>query len=170
MLVTAREGDILLFYANPTFEQELIELGERLEDGPQPRMYYHCAVATGERRKIEALSRVYETSISYDGSFDVFRPSIPLVNVRKGLRYLRGLLGERYDWLLIVDDGLRYLTQSIVHLPKRMVLNNERQRKICSSLVADYLDKAGFRCGLKTYAIPSPQDLAIALQPYQVTG
>jgi hypothetical protein len=165
-----REGDILLYYEGGRRFAPFIEIGEILEDGRQPREYYHAAIALDSRHKIETDGfPVMITNIIYDGSFDVFRPPIPLPDIRRGLYATRQLIGQRYDWLLIIDDALRFLTRGVIHLPRKWVESEERRRKVCSSLVAYYLRAAGWR-EIQRWPPPTPEDLFLALKDYQVTG
>jgi hypothetical protein len=162
-------GDILLFRGGTTFLERGIYFFEQLEDGPQQALYHHAAVALNDREKIEALLRVEITSLVDTGHFDVFRPPVDRARRREALRALRSLQGQRYDYLLILDDALRYATRGVLHLPRRWVQSWERRRKICSSLVAWYLRRAGFKSRrLKRWPPPSPEDLYLALKHFQV--
>jgi hypothetical protein len=163
-----REGDILLYYKGGAWSAPLIDLGEILEDGWQKREYYHCAVALDAQQKIETDGYpVKVDNIQYDGSFDLFRPPIPAQDIRRGLDATRQLIGQKYDWLLIVDDALRFTSRGIIHLPRRWIESEERRRKICSSLVVYYLRAAGWH-GVRRWPPATPEDLFLALKDYQV--
>ncbi|SFU71405.1 hypothetical protein [Alicyclobacillus macrosporangiidus] len=169
MVPGIQPGDVLLFRDGTGLLERGIDFFETLEDGPQPVMYHHAAIALGDHAKIEALLRVEITALADTGNFDVFRPPVDIGRRREALRALRSLQGQRYDYLLILDDALRYATRGVIHLPRRWVESWERRRKICSSLVAYYLRKAGFRSKkLRRWPPPSPEDLYLALRHFQV--
>lgn len=161
-------GDILLYYKGGGWSAPAIKLGEILEDGLQPREYYHAAVALDAQHKIETNGfPVSITEIIFDKSFDVFRPPIEPEDIQRGLHETLKLIGQKYDWVAIVDDALRFLTQGVFHLPTRWVMSEERRRKICSSMVNYYLWQAGWT-GIRRFPPPTPEDLGLALKPYQV--
>ena len=100
-----KPGDILLYGKPPTLSTKLIEVGEELEDGTQEKEYYHVAIALNQFDKIEAQGKnVGIASIDY-GRFDVYRPPIPAYQIKQGLGETRKLVGEPYDWWLIIDEA-----------------------------------------------------------------
>ncbi|EPZ47618.1 hypothetical protein [Alicyclobacillus acidoterrestris] len=159
-------GDILLYRNPPTFLTHLIDIGEYFEDGQRSPIYYHVAIALNDKEKIEANgNQVAIAPIDNGGTFDVYRPPILPRNIRDGLSYVKSLEGQRYDWLLIVDDALRYSTHNIVHLPVAMVKRSERYRKICSTVVAEYFRAAHY---INLSGNVSPQDVYLAIADFEV--
>lgn len=163
----ARPGDILMYRHAPNFDTKLIQFGEELEDGCEQDEYYHCAIALNPNTKIEAQGKsVAVDQIDY-GNFDVFRPPLMADQISEGLSAVKECIGQRYDWVLIIDDALRYLTRNLIHLPVRYVKSEERKKKICSSLVALYLDAAGWK---KDWSLSvSPEDVYLAVKDWRVT-
>lgn len=160
-------GDILLYRDPPTWATRLIIDGEHMEDPREKRYYYHVAVVKNPRLKIEAQGKnVAVAPIDNGGVFDVFRPPVPHENIQEGLYAIEKYEGQAYDWAAIVDDGLRYLTHGIVHLPDKFIYSMERHRKICSTLVGDYLMAThwGPYFGIGT----SPEDIYDAVKDYPV--
>lgn len=167
--IDIREGDILLYRKGGHVSEALIDFGEELEDGIQAREYYHVAVACNSQLKIEAngFEPVCITNIIDDGTFDVFRPQIPISRIRDGLYALRKLEGQKYDWWTIADEALRDLTFNLIHLPENFINDEERRRKICSTLVAFYFRKCEWGV-LKRWPKPSPEDIYLLVKEYQV--
>ncbi|MCF8566926.1 hypothetical protein LLE49_19590 [Alicyclobacillus tolerans] len=167
----AEPGDILL-YRKPFaayIPDIAIDLGEMLEDGPQPKYFFHCAIALNANVKLEADGRrVAVHPIDY-GKFEPYRPPIPRGRREKGLQYVETMEGQRYDWIVDIDDGLRYLTHNHVHLPVRWVQNIERHAKNCSDLVGAYFNKVMW--GPKHFGLnTSPEDIWLAVKDYGVRG
>lgn len=161
-------GDILLYRHAPTITTRLIELGEVLEDGKQSHEYYHVAIALSSIRKIEANgNRVQIAPVNNGGIYDVYRPPLSSFQIHMGLAHVKAMEGQRYDWLLIVDDALRYLTHNLVHLPVRWVKRNERYMKICSTLAAEYLKAAKFVSDVEFTDNTSPEDIWLAVKDYR---
>lgn len=161
------EGDILLYYRGGGLSKELIEAGEYLEDGAGH--YYHCAIAINSQLKIEAngFEPVQECNIVYDGTFDVFRPPIPVSRIRESLAIVRQYRGQHYDWWLIIDEGLRDLSDNRIHLPERFIRSEERKKKICSTFVAAYFKQAQWGY-LKRWPKPTPEDIGLLVMDYPV--
>lgn len=180
--VNVHEGDILLYRRINTAAEAAIVFGEVLEDGIEDREYYHCAIALSSTQKVEALGEICVTNIVQDGSFDVFRVPLHPDDIRQGLHAALKLVGQKYDWWLIADDVLRYLTRGHVHLPKKFIESKERRMKICSSFVHYFFRRAtrpkssvysvavrgSILRRLKRWPPPSPQDLYLAVQEYEV--
>lgn len=166
----AQAGDILLYRRVMTLTEALIDVGEVLEDGPQNKIYYHCAVALDEYHEISALAsgvRVY--SITYNDEFDIYRLPIPPDKLKESLDRLKTLEGQPYDWVCIVDDSLRYLTRGLVHLPEWWVRSTERHCKICITFIRKDLKWANFNPPIPLTLHSSPEDLALALRKWRVT-
>ncbi|MCL6442088.1 MAG: hypothetical protein K6T83_01255 [Alicyclobacillus sp.] len=161
-----KPGDILLYPHPPNLSTRLIELGERLEDGKQPIEFYHVALALGPYDKLEADGKRVEVNPIDYGKFIAYRPPIPKDRRDKALAEMRKYIGQPYDWWLILDDALRYLTRGVVHLPVRFISSQERRKKVCSSLVARYLAAAEW--GPKLGPNSSPEDLWLAVREYPV--
>jgi hypothetical protein len=118
--------------------------------------YSHVALVVGVNELIEAqgFERVcYRDTGFYVGHADVLRPKA--INKKQQGRivyYASSFLNERYDWLLIGWEALRYVFGLV--LPFK-----ERDSKICSTLVADAYRDAGLNiCANIKY--PSPGDVA----------
>lgn len=165
-MLICQPGDILVYYRNPSVIDRGIQLAEEIEDGPQPRFYYHVAIALDANRKLEAYRRVGIHPIEYNDTFDVFRPPIAHRRRDNALQFVRSFVGQRYDYILILDDALRYLTHGHVHLPVRYVKSLERHMKVCSSLLVRYLLKAMW--GPKLGRNASPEDVYLAVKDYGV--
>jgi|GEM_PF-5092489 len=160
-------GDILMYDKPPNFSTHLIVDGEHLEDPGQSIYFYHVAVALDAKAKIEANEhKVAIADIDY-GNFLVFRPPISAVDVFKGLDAVKKLEGQGYDYLMILDDTLRFATENLVHLPDDWVADAETHRKICNTVVYYYLKAAG-------HPIPtmprSPEDVYIWVKDWLVQG
>ncbi|MFB5189927.1 hypothetical protein [Alicyclobacillus fastidiosus] len=161
-----QQGDILLFRTLQTLEVREIDWIERLQDGKQPYTYYHCSVVVDEHTQIESNGKTVRINAIPSGGFDAFRPPISLEGRQRGIEQLTKLVGQTYDWVLIVDDVLRALTHNLLHLPIKFVAREERYRKICSTVVVAYLNAAGWNHGLTLNALP--EDIYIVLRNYQV--
>lgn len=163
----AREGDILLYSHAPNLSTRLIQFGEELEDGMQPVECYHVAIALDGYRKIEADGKnVAINPIDYERCA-VFRPPIDKGHIRQGLGETLKLVDQPYDWVLILDDALRYFTHNYIHLPVQYVKSQERRKKICSSLVAFYFGKAQWgHLGRNA----SPEDVWLQVKDWPVVG
>ncbi|MFB5192646.1 hypothetical protein [Alicyclobacillus fastidiosus] len=167
-MLICESGDILLYETPPNLDTRLILKGERMEDPGGARYFYHVAIALDANWKIEAQGKtVAITDIDY-GRFAVFRPPIPPSRVKNGVAAVRDCVGQNYDWLAIMNDGLSYLTRGRIHLPKRWVESSERKRKICSSLVALYFNAA--KWGPKFGLTVSPEDIYEAVKDWPAVG
>ncbi len=167
-MIWAQPGDILLYFRAPNLGTRLIQVGEELEDGVDKRMAYHVAVAMDQYTKIEANGHsVADAPIDY-ANCRVFRPPILSQNIHNGLHAVRKLIGQRYDWVLILDDALRYLSHDRVHLPVGYVRSEERRGKVCSSLVSVYLRAAAWEPAKALTRNASPQDDYLLLRAYEV--
>jgi hypothetical protein len=162
----AEPGDILLYHKLLTLEVREINLIQRLKTGPQSKFYYHSAIALDSKTLIESDGKRVVVNEILQGGFDAFRPPIPLEGRLAGIAYIRSLVGQKYDWLVVLDDVLRAFTHDLVHLPVRLVKNEERHRKICSTIVVTYLDGAGWKTALNRNSLP--EDIYLALESYQV--
>jgi hypothetical protein len=140
-----KTGDFLFYHRVRTAGEALIDLGATIEDGEQPRIVYHCALALDEKNKIEAVSPqgVRIAPIVYDGAWVATRPPIRPGQIDRGIEACKKDLGEHYDNWLIVDDALRDLSEwvfkrPVLHLPEWLVHRTERAKKICSTLLLVY--------------------------------
>lgn len=109
------------------------------------------------------------------GKFDAFRPPIATSRRDWALAFVKTFEKQPYDWPLIFDDAIRYLTSWIPkwlggpwHLPVVYISNSERIKKICSSLVVRYFNKA--KWGPRLTPNASPEDIYIAVRNYAVGG
>ncbi len=169
-----QRGDVLGYYKATTTLEALIQFGERLEDGPHNREYYHVAVALDNFSKIEADGvKVAINPITSDNGYAIFRLPVSQSKIDQALTKLRGLMGQRYDWVLIVDDGLRYLSKGItgrelLHLPAWFVRRKERTEKICVSVLRKYCNYLHYEPigNLDTWS--SPEDWCLALEDCEV--
>lgn len=165
-----RPGDVLLYplvgFRHPT--EDAISLGEYLEDGPQGRYYYHVAIALNDSEKIEADGRYVAIHPIDYGNPDVFRPPASVIKIGSALWKIRNwFLGQRYDWWLIIDDGLRALSRDYVHLPVAFINSRERHEKVCSSLAAVYLKLLGIKVKKnkrRPWARATPQDIRLSMR------
>jgi len=158
-------GDILFYDNPPNLSTHLIVDGEHLEDPGEGVYFYHVAIALDANDKAEADGKCVEINPIDYGKFIAFRPPLSRAQIRWGLFALRELVGERYDWWMIADDALRFITHNVIHLPASFILSSERHRKICNTLAAAYLEAAGW--GLSE--LPrSPEDLYNALRYWPV--
>jgi uncharacterized protein YycO len=118
--------------------------------------YYHVAGVVKENELIEAngfRKTGYQALDYYSGVADIYRcPS--LTNEQRAfiVDYVKKEVGSRYDYLLILWEAIRYMTNSL--LPYI-----ETQNRICSTLWADAYLAAGIDLcpGVK---YPSPGDIA----------
>ncbi|GMA64939.1 hypothetical protein NZD89_06025 [Alicyclobacillus fastidiosus] len=169
----AKPGDILLYRKSPSIGDDLIIEGESFEDGRQDREYYHVAIALDANNKIEAYGKsVAIHPIDY-GNFDAFRPPIGSHRVKSALAVIRRCVGQGYDWWLIIDDAIRYLTKFIPkrlggpwHLPVSFIQSDERRGKVCSSLAVAYLNAALW--GPKLGRNASPEDIYLAVKDFPI--
>lgn len=165
-MILCKAGDILLYEKPPNLDTRLILDGERMEDPGENRYFYHVAIALDVNRKIEAQgATVAIDQIDY-GKFAVFRPPIPESHVKAGIASAMKCVGQKYDWLAIINDALSYLTRGLIHIPDKWVESSERKRKICSSLVADYFKAAQW--GPKFGLTVSPEDIYEAVKEWPV--
>jgi hypothetical protein len=162
-------GDILLYrhFQQNVLAEVAIDIGEVLEDGPQPYEYYHVAIALGDAKKIESNTAKVEILPVDEAPYDAFRPPLSQNQIAVGLGALRNLVNQPYDWWLVADDTLRYLTDNVVHFGERFIQGMETKEKICSTLVSYYFLRAGF--GLpKEWPKPSPEDIWLMVKDYPV--
>lgn len=149
---------VLFYYGARNFFDEVIDFGEHIEDGPAKHYFYHLAVAENSTNKMEALSNgVQEDVIDYSRQFLLVNPPVDPARKSTALHRLRSLIGQQYDWWVIVDDALRILSKAlfgrpVVHLPARFVKSQERHEKICVSLLRKYLNWAGSSIRIPYYA------------------
>lgn len=166
-MLICEPGDILMYRHGNTLDKRLIDFGERLEDGAQSPMYYHVAIALGPNLKIEAQGKsVAIDTIDY-GNFDPYRPPLSAAQIHDGLTAVKKCVGQPYDWWLIINDALSYLTHGIVHLPTKWIESEERKSKICSSLAALYFKAAGL--GVRWALSVSPEDIFLAVKEWPAT-
>lgn len=164
----ANPGDILLYRKDPSVFDGLVDEFEEMEYRKQKEYFYHVGIALNNFETIEADGRYVEVNpIDYERA-DIFRPPINQQSINYALGEIRKYIGQSYDWILILDDALRYLTRNLIHLPVRYIRSRERHAKVCSTLVAKYLGYAGWGplYGLNV----SPQDLWFAIKDYEVVG
>lgn len=166
-----RTGDILMYY-RPTKPHRLVEraiqLGEILEDGIQDREYYHVAIAVDAQTKVEANGvYVAKADIEKNRSFDLFRPPIAHHVRHQAMQTILTMEGQKYDWWLIFDDVLRYISFGLLRLPESFIAEREQTEKICSTLVGRYLRLAGYKHVDKRF--PSPEDIYLAVKRYKVS-
>lgn len=159
-----KAGDVLLYkvprghWYTKVFEGLIVD-GEKLEDGKHKQEYYHIAVAISDKQKIEANGvDVAIDDIEYDGSFDSYTMPFSQEKIEEALEYIKGFQGEPYDWTLIVDDALRYLSDNILHLPLELVAEKEKYEKICSTFAVIYLIKLGLIKQEDIHKYYSPED------------
>jgi hypothetical protein len=159
-------GDILLYRKLRNRKTESIKFIQRLKDGPHVREYYHVAIALDKQSKIEANGKVVTIEPVNDEQCDVFRPPIPPQQRNSGIDYMKRLAGEPYDWWLVTDDILRYVTHDVIHLPVGFVQAEERNKKICTSLVVQYFSAA--KWGPKLSPNVSPEDIYLLVKKYEI--
>lgn len=169
----AKPGDILLYKKSPSILDKFIIDGEILEDGLHHREYYHVAIALDASNKIEAYGKSVRIDAIDYGNFDAFRPPISHPRIQTALSAVQKFVGQYYDWWLIVDDALRYMTRFIPrvlggpwHLPVSFIKDEERRGKVCSSLVVKYFTAAHW--GPKLGRNASPEDIYLAVKDYLV--
>lgn len=161
-----KPGDLLFYSRTPNLSTRLIEYGERMEDPGQSVYVYHVAIALGAYDKLEADGHsVAINPIDY-GKFEACRPPMSPARINRGLAKVCTYVGQRYDWPLIVDDGLRYATHNVIHLPVAYIRSQERHEKICSTLVAKYFAACPWGAALGRNA--SPQDIYEVVKDYPV--
>lgn len=161
------KGDLLFYYKKKNFLifGNLIKFGEFLEDGRQEKTYFHVAIALDDKTLLEADGKtVTKNPIDYEDGFDVYRVSLPKLD--DAIQYALSLEGEKYDWTLIIDDGLKYLTHGFIHLPEEMIDKLEKHMKICSTLAEVYLEQGGFTGKIRDEA--SPEDVYLPIKQYIV--
>ncbi len=163
----AHEGDLLFYYRVKNPYEEAVDVGEYFELGHQSRYYYHVAIALSSAEKVEADGHfVAKHRLIYNGAFDIFRPPAPYRE--RGINAILAEVGERYDWWLDIDDGLRYLTRDRIHLPVEFIRNRERKEKQCVTLALRYLALAGYQAPFRLGRNSSPQDVYRAVKKWKV--
>ncbi|GMA59661.1 hypothetical protein GCM10025859_01010 [Alicyclobacillus fastidiosus] len=167
-MLTCETGDILLYSTPPNFDTCLVIEGERMEDPGESRYFFHVAIALDANRKIEARGKTVAIDQIDYGQFAVFRPPVPPSRIQAGIEAVRECIGQHYDWLAIINDGMSYLTRDLAHLPDKWVASSEHKRKICSSLVALYFKTASW--GPKFGLTVSPEDIYEAVKEWPVVG
>lgn len=150
-----QEGDIILYFRAPNLIDRGIDLFEWFEHHGDPTYFYHVAIAVGMADQIEAARRIRISPITPEDMCLVFRPPIRRTRVRIALGKLRKKLGQRYGYLLIIDDALRYISRGRLHLPEWLM--DKYHHDDCSALVADYFDDAMW--GPKLNHNVSPEDI-----------
>lgn len=63
---------------------------------------------------------------------DAFRPPIDQHHIDLGLSTVKKYVGHPYDWWVVIDDGLRYVSRYLIYLPVSFVQPEERKGKVCS--------------------------------------
>lgn len=160
-------GDILLYRKLHNGHTESIRFLERLENGAQALEYYHVALAFDSQSKIEANGKKVTIDPIDFGSFDVFRPPIPLQQRNIAIQHMKDLVGEPYDWWLVADDILRCVTRNVIHLPVSFVQIEEQHKKICTSLVVQYFTAA--KWGPTFHLNVSPEDIYFSVRDYRIS-
>lgn len=162
----ANPGDILLYRKNPSVFDRLIVEFEEKEHRKQKEYFYHVGIALDSWNTIEADGRYVEVNpIDYERA-EIFRPPISQQSINYALNEIRKYIGQRYDWMLILDDALRYITRNLIHLPIGYIRSTERHAKVCSTLVRRYFFYAGW--GLFYGVNESPEDIWLAIKDYEV--
>jgi hypothetical protein len=165
-MIQCQSGDILLYRKSPTLFEQLVEDFEQFEDGRQRYQFYHCGIALDTWNTIEADGRrVNVNPIDYEKA-SIFRPPIQNPDINYALGKIRKFIGQRYDWMLILDDAIRYLTHNKIHLPAKYIRSTERHAKVCSTLVARYFYFAGW--GAFYGFNESPEDIWLSVKDYEV--
>ncbi len=175
-MIDIRAGDILLYYHSPDLIDRGIDFFEWFEHPYQPLYFYHAAVALSHDRQIEAFRHVEIRAIPYtDRPFMIFRPPICDSVIDKGLDHIQRYVGQSYDYTVIVDDALRYVSHNRIHLPVSWIESDERKEKDCSALVVKYLVATRMLKALRSShnnltldRNASPEDLYILLRSYKV--
>lgn len=172
-----RTGDLLFYHRVRTAGEALIDLGATLEDGQHTLTMYHIAIALGPYSKIEAImpGGVHIAPILYDGTWTATRPPLTTQQINRGIAAAKMDIGQHYDKVLIVDDGLRDISCALfhsewLHLPEWLVHRSERLEKICSTLVNVYAEAAPMRIPRVPGGSQSPQDWWLATREYQIQG
>lgn len=160
-----QRGDILMYYGKYTFIDDAIKFGELLEDGSQPKEYYHVAIALSPTEKIEAngidVTRApIETTPNL---FDYYRLPGSKEQIETSLSFIERFIGEKYDWTLIADDVLMYATDGLIHLPEALIEKRESSEKICSTLGELYMVHRGF---ISSRRYDSPEDVYIDIRNF----
>lgn len=165
-MFTCQPGDVLLYRKDPSLFDRLVDEFEEAERPKQKKYFYHCGIALNQFETIEADGRYVEVNpIDYERA-EIFRPPISQQSINYALSEIRRYIGQRYDWMLIIDDALRYLTRNLIHLPVGYIRSIERHAKVCSSLVAKYFFYSGWE---QFYGVnESPEDIWLAVKDYEV--
>jgi hypothetical protein len=167
MKKVCKRGDVILYKKPPTFLTSAEEFGEELEDGFGHPMYYHVAIALTDTRKIEANGMYVATApIDYGPHIDCFRPPTPPADIERALQRVLICKGQGYDWWLIADDAIRYMSFQHFHLPIKFIECQELHHKVCSSLVEIYIPPAFRTKDLGENA--SPEDDFLQIAKYKV--
>jgi len=159
-----REGDILMYFRSPNAIDLGIDLFEWFKRHGDPTYFYHTSVAVDCRDQIEAARRIRISPITTADTYLIFRPPVPQQDVRNALGKLRKRIGQRYGYLLIIDDALKYLSRDRVHLPDWLMTHYHLDD--CSALVAEYFGYAQWGPELGRSA--SPQDVWRAVRRWPV--
>lgn len=173
-------GDILLFAPQNDAgwridtEEKLIAFGERLvhphATGP---LFIHAAIVLSETIYAQEDGIVHPSQIAHiPATQSVFVKRLALSDEQRSRipNAARSMYGERYDYMLDVYLGLRYLatglhyatrnyTGGLIALPPLLVGHESRDRLICSTYVARVLRIAGYKGIRKRY--PSPEGLRL---------
>jgi cell wall-associated NlpC family hydrolase len=144
---TLRPGDLLFIRGD--------SLPDRVIESVTHSPYSHVAGFVKENELIEAqgLRRTGYQALDFYTAPDIYTCDVLTDDQRRRIvQYVTEQVGTRYDWLLILWEGLHYL----LHLT---LPYHEHKRFICSTLWADAYRTVGIDlCPWTRY--PTPGDLA----------
>ena len=118
-MLICEAGDILLYGTPPNFDTHLILDGERMEDPGEDRYFFHVAIALDANRNIEAQGKTVAIDQLDYGKLAVFRPPIRAPRMKTGIEAVRECVGQRYDWLAIINDALSYRNGAHIRIKRR---------------------------------------------------
>lgn len=174
MTVEIKRGDILLYYKPENILEGLVQVGEHLEDEDRfenkntKKTYYHVSIAIDDKFEVGTNgTKVHDKSIDYTQPRDVIRLLASENEIEIAMMYIESFIGQKYDWTLIIDDALRYLTRNLIHLPPSWIVEREKHEKICTTFVEKYLNKLGYTAN-KGYH-ESPEDIYFDFRKYLVS-
>jgi len=166
MTLWAHPGDIILYEKPRDVLEELIEDGERMEDGTHKRWFYHVAIALGPYDMLEAISRVSISPLDYHNCV-ICRPPYDRTKIHAALRWGKKREGRLYGYIGVVDQALRDLTHDRLHMPKSFIEWMNSRWPYCSVLTSAIARKAGFK-QIRQWPPPDPEAVWEAVKNYVV--
>jgi len=163
-----KAGDVLLYDRSTSLTSRVIDAGEVIEDGVDDREFHHVAIALDPYYKIEADgNKTTIVPIDY-GMFATFRPPYDRKKLHDALDWARTTqVGRLYGWVGILDQALRIVSRSRLHLPRWFVQWANARWPYCSPLGTAIMIRAGFN-GVLPLPPPNPEVVYHGFKDYEV--